>query len=253
MDANTRLITIGPSHYCEKARWALERAGIGYSEEPHAPLVHWLFTYAVTRTRTVPVLLTDRVRLTDSTDILRFSDQFVPPEARLFPTDEPLASEVAALEARFDHELGPLTRRLAYCYLTRDRDLFLSLFAKALPPIERLLVTRGERVLRAALAKAFKVSPEAAQRLRQKLHGLFGELSKKLEDGRPYLTGPRFTAADLTFISLAEPALLLAHSEEELARLPSEFRDTVLELRATRTGRFALEVRARERQKIVVR
>ena len=27
-----RWITIGPSHYCEKARWALERAGLDYRE-----------------------------------------------------------------------------------------------------------------------------------------------------------------------------------------------------------------------------
>ena len=29
-----RLVTIPISHYCEKARWALDRAGIGYHEEP---------------------------------------------------------------------------------------------------------------------------------------------------------------------------------------------------------------------------
>ena len=29
-----RLITIPISHYCEKARWALERAEIPYREEP---------------------------------------------------------------------------------------------------------------------------------------------------------------------------------------------------------------------------
>ena len=31
-----RLVTIPISHYCEKARWALERAGIAYREERHA-------------------------------------------------------------------------------------------------------------------------------------------------------------------------------------------------------------------------
>ena len=42
MPASTpaRLITIPISHYCEKARWALDRAGIGYREERHVQIVH---------------------------------------------------------------------------------------------------------------------------------------------------------------------------------------------------------------------
>jgi len=35
-----RLITLPISHYCEKARWTLERAGIAYGEERHVPLIH---------------------------------------------------------------------------------------------------------------------------------------------------------------------------------------------------------------------
>ncbi len=38
------LITIPLSHYCEKARWALDRVALPYREEPHAPLLHRLAT-----------------------------------------------------------------------------------------------------------------------------------------------------------------------------------------------------------------
>jgi glutathione S-transferase len=42
-----RLYTLAPSHYCERARWALDRAGIGYEEVrlapgPHVPRVRKL-------------------------------------------------------------------------------------------------------------------------------------------------------------------------------------------------------------------
>lgn len=30
------------SHYCEKARWALDRAGITYRERPHLQVIHWI-------------------------------------------------------------------------------------------------------------------------------------------------------------------------------------------------------------------
>jgi glutathione S-transferase len=35
-----RLVTIPISHHCEKARWALERAGIPYREERHVQGIH---------------------------------------------------------------------------------------------------------------------------------------------------------------------------------------------------------------------
>lgn len=37
-----RLVTIPISHYCEKARWALERAGIDYEERRHLQLFHYV-------------------------------------------------------------------------------------------------------------------------------------------------------------------------------------------------------------------
>lgn len=42
-----RLIVLGPSHYCERARWALDHAGIDYREihwavGPHLPLARRL-------------------------------------------------------------------------------------------------------------------------------------------------------------------------------------------------------------------
>ena len=39
-----RLLTIPISHFCEKARWALDRAGVDYVERRHIQLVHALVT-----------------------------------------------------------------------------------------------------------------------------------------------------------------------------------------------------------------
>ena len=60
------LITIPLSHYCEKARWALDRAALPYREEPHIPLIHRLATKR-NDGGTVPVLAHGIHRLTDST------------------------------------------------------------------------------------------------------------------------------------------------------------------------------------------
>ena len=78
-----RLITIPISHYCEKARWALERAGIPYREEPHLQAIHWAHVWRAGRGRTAPVLVTDDGPLTESSDILRWVD--ARSDLRLYP------------------------------------------------------------------------------------------------------------------------------------------------------------------------
>ena len=55
-----RLITIPMSHYCEKARWALDRLGLRYVEERHLQVFHYPRTYWFSRGPTVPVLITSR-------------------------------------------------------------------------------------------------------------------------------------------------------------------------------------------------
>ncbi len=54
-----RLVTIPISHFCEKARWALDRAGVEYVEHPHLQPVHVVAARLAGGGRTVPVLVTD--------------------------------------------------------------------------------------------------------------------------------------------------------------------------------------------------
>ena len=51
---------------------------------------------------------------------------------------------------------------------------------------------------------------------------VFDEVAERLEDGRPYLMGEQFTAADLTFASMAAAVLCPAQYGVELPR-PEEF------------------------------
>ena len=108
-----RLITIPLSHYCEKARWGLDRAALPYREEPHAPLLNRLAG------GTVPALVQGSIRFADSTDILVHADSFRGGDL-LYPLDASPRQEVESLVKRFDTELGPHTRRWAYCYRTRS-------------------------------------------------------------------------------------------------------------------------------------
>jgi glutathione S-transferase len=107
-----RLITIPISHYCEKARWGLERAGLPYREEPHVQGIHRIAARRAGGGATVPVLVTPEGAIGESADILAWCDRHTSPAHQLFPGEPSEREEVESLCARFDDELGPKARRL---------------------------------------------------------------------------------------------------------------------------------------------
>ena len=101
-----RLVTIPISHYCEKARWALERAGIPYREERHVQGIHRVAARRAGGGATVPVLVTPDGVLGESEAILAWVDERTPPEHRLFPA-EPVERLRSRGSAGVDEGLGP--------------------------------------------------------------------------------------------------------------------------------------------------
>ncbi|MEZ4367430.1 MAG: glutathione S-transferase N-terminal domain-containing protein [Kofleriaceae bacterium] len=99
-----RLITIPFSHYCEKARWALDRAGLPYAEEGHPPGFSGVAARRAGGTRSVPVLVPEAGRvIADSTDILRWCDAMGSAPSPLFPSGN---ADAVTLEERFDVGVG---------------------------------------------------------------------------------------------------------------------------------------------------
>lgn len=108
-----RLVTIPISHYCEKARWALDRARLPYEEVAVLPGAHLLTTRKYHRKGTVPVLVHEGGGIGESTEILRWVDSRTPEAQRLFLVGALEAENERWIE-RFDRELG---RRLG-CWAT---------------------------------------------------------------------------------------------------------------------------------------
>lgn len=247
--AVTRLITIRFSHFCEKARWALDYGGVEYREEAHVPMFSWAATYGARGRRTVPVLATPEGTLSDSTDILRWVDarQAAPP---LFPSDA-LGDEVSQWEEQFDRRLGPATRRLAYFHLLPNTGHVRRLLSSAGPAWE----TRAARllfpVLKTAMVRGMQINAPGAERSLKTLNEVLDSVSAKLADGRRYLAGDRFTAADLTFAALLTPVLWPEAALRTIPfgydEFPEVFRAEVERVRATPAGRFAMRLYAEER------
>lgn len=247
-----RLITISISHYCEKARWALERAGLPFVEEPHVPPFHAPSSLLSGGNRTVPVLVADGRAVSDSTAILRWVDERLPEPARLFPVEPSLRAEVEALEERFDKDIGPHSRRLAYFHLLAHRELALRVLTKGVVGLEVTLLPPLFPLVAMLMRSAMKIDAAGANRSLNTLTQVIWDVNQRLSDGRRYLCGDRFTAADLTYASLIYPVLWtpeLTAGGPTLAELPAAYSQQILAWRQTPAGAFGLRLYAEDRRR----
>ena len=246
-----RLITIPISHYCEKARWALERCGLAYREQRHVQGIHRVAARRAGGGPTVPVLVTPQGAIGESEQILRWVDARTPAEARLFPSQPPADEEVLSLCRRFDAELGPRGRRLMYVHMLAQRPLALAFNNAGVPRWEDRALRWGWPLLAGFIRRELGITAgiEAADEA-----AVFGELdhvARLLADGRPYLCGERFTAADLTFAALSASLVVPQQYGVPLPQPELMAPATAALVRRARehpAGRFALELFARHRR-----
>jgi glutathione S-transferase len=237
------LITIPISHYCEKARWALELCGVPFHEDGHLPIFHYAAVRRAGAKRTVPILVDGATKLTDSTDIIAYADARKP-GTLLGPAD------ALAVEDELDRQLGPAARRWGYFQLLPRRDMD-DRITQGVPRWQSRAFKVARPLLVQMLKRGLNVTPEGAARSEAKLDETFAKLSDRLADGRPYLCGDRFSVADLTLASLAAPVL---QPPEHPFALPASVelappaRAKIAGWRGSRAGQHALKMYATRRR-----
>jgi glutathione S-transferase len=95
------------------------------------------------------------------------------------------------------------------------------------------------------------VTPATAADSLVRVRATFDRVAERLDDGRSYLCGERFTAADLTFAALSAAVLMPPEYGVPLPQpgeLPEAAADVVHELRAHPAGAHALAMFRDERR-----
>lgn len=99
--------------------------------------------------------------------------------------------------------------------------------------------------------QGLRITPENGEACLGTIRRVFDSVAARLADGRRYLAGDAFTAADLTFACLAAPALAQPYNGAtpglDSPDIPPAMREQVQALRAHPAGRFALRLWAEER------
>jgi glutathione S-transferase len=244
------LVTIPISHYCEKARWALDRAGLDYTEKRHVQLVHWAAVKRAGGGMTAPVLRTREGVYDESPAILRYADEHAPAVAPLYPAGEAARADVVALEQRFDTVLGPEGRRWLYHQVFRDAKHFAPWNLTGVPRWERRMFPFVLAPAKLVIRRYLGVSEQSALAAVRRVDEEFDAVAELLADGRRYLVGGHFSAADLAFAALAAPCIVPLQYGTPLPQpeqMPADMAAAIERWRAHPAGRFALRLFGEER------
>lgn len=239
------LYTIPFSHYCDKARWALELAEVPFEERGFLPGLNRLATMRFGGT-TVPLLVRDGLVLKDSTAIVSYADRSARSEkGRLIPRDPAQREDAVALEAHLDRRLGVATRAWIYSFLLDNPRRIRELASQGVSRAQALALGPLQGTLITMIRKGLRIGPETRAWARTRVDEDFAMLSERLSDGRDFLLGDQLTVADLTLATLAAPALLPPEYPAALPsvdELPEEAAQQIKTWHATPAGAHALRI-----------
>ncbi len=188
------------SHFCEKARWALD-----YKKIPHARRTlggsYLVRAWWRTGRANLPILVTGRGAVGGSSEIIAETERIAPSPA-LYPREPGERERALGLESYFDANLGHQVRTAGLLSPLLHEPAFVARFAG-------LGLRRGAQRTFVAVAPLFarfyrwrhgiQATGEAAARAKvaQVLDRIWSELG-----GRDHLVGSTFSVADLTASAL---------------------------------------------------
>jgi glutathione S-transferase len=226
-----RLLTFAISHFSEKARWTLDRAGLDYAERHLLPGPHMLVTRRLGRRTSVPILQHDGRAIQGSGAILDYVQHELG-AARLAP-DPALAAECARLEALADTAFGLGVQQILYAMLLDEPKLVIDLWTQRGPFYGRGFYALAYPAIASAVRRMYRINPATVAHARDRFRSAMDETDRALK-GKPYLLGDRLTRADITVGALLAP---VCRPPEHLLRWPELPERTLAFVREFERGR----------------
>ncbi len=195
------------SHYCEKARWALDFVGLEYELRHLAPGAHARVARELGATGTSLPFLAAGERVVHGSDaIMDWADSVAPESSRRLRPDAEFEEEGRGIEKRLDDVAGVHVRRAFYSEAILDHpESVLPLFCSGLTAPDRQSVTDNWAVVCQLMVASMDLGPEPEQESRAVVAGELDWLDDLLADGRRYLVGDRLSRVDITAASLLAP------------------------------------------------
>lgn len=228
MTAEPILYVFAISHYCEKARWALDHYGVAYRLKHMMPGMNRRIAKKLgADSGSLPFLEIENGVVAGSAAIINWGEQHRGADRPSLNGENP--SEVTAIEKRLDDVTGVHIRRYYYSdALFSDPASVRPIFSRDLPLMQKAAVTLGWSKIVPMMIKGMDLGEAQGLRSYDKLAAELEWLDGLIADGRPYLTGGTFTRADLTAASLLAPLVNPAkHPTYAALSLPKRLAETI--------------------------
>jgi glutathione S-transferase len=208
------------SHFCEKARWALDFKGLSYATHNLLPGAHKEVARRLAPRSCLPILVDDGAVIQDSAAILSYLDQKYP-ERPLTPAEPAEARAATDWEQFLDRELGVPLRLCFYYHALPDRARALRFLLEGTPWYRRVRFFLAYPKVRAAMTRAMNIDTDSARAAERRLLDVLERLDAALQE-RAFLVGDRFSRADLAACALLAPYCRIGESDAEASAVLPE-------------------------------
>lgn len=206
--ARPKLINLAPAASTDVCRWLFRHWGMDLRESLHVPVFHLIpmALYNTSNDRR-PLVVDGSLRLRTEADIVYHYDPLVAAERRLIP-DGPTRHAVIRETTLAQRNMRAGVIRYMYFNLLKDRELVWRSFTLDAPWYEGFLASLSWPLIKWGLSVNLRLSEKRAAASLVKVRRAYDRAEGMMADGRPYLTGDRFTLADLTFAASGAPIML---------------------------------------------
>jgi len=236
-----------PSHYNEKACWALDYKRVPHVRRAVTPALQELTARRLRAGRTVPILELDGRAIGDSTRIIEELERRWP-EPPLYPADPKHRRRALELEEYFDEDCGHDIRRVLFNDNLSEPEKLVGIFSGPDHPSVAVLKALSP-VLAPILRWRYDVHPERVEKSREIVRAAFDKVAAEAGPGG-HLVGDSFSVADLTAASIL--GLIVVPPEFPYIKLPpderaAQFREFRSSLEDTPGFKWVEEMYARHR------
>ena len=194
------------SHYCEKARWALELKELPYRKINLLPGPHAKKAKKIAGNSKLPILQHDKHSIQGSAEIITYLDENF--SRRSLTPEDPEQKQLAdAWESYADREIGPPVRLLSYHTLLDHRKIIIPMMTQDCPWYSALRMKAVYPQVSVAMRNLMGINDDTVVQAREQISTALDNITETLED-REFLVGDTFTRADLAVAALLAPLIM---------------------------------------------
>ncbi|WP_373079539.1 glutathione S-transferase family protein [Zhongshania sp.] len=196
-----KLLIFPHSHFCEKARWALDYKGISYDPVAVMPGLHLKTIRKIAPGTSVPVLVyEDGLVIQGSSEIIDQIDSIYP-NRQLSPVTVEGRQACTDIETEMDEKLGVNIRRILYSTLLDYPAFIRQCFTHSMPVYKKLAYGMIASKLNKRIYDVYVISPAKVTEAKKAFDVAMDQMAKRIEQS-PYLVGEQFSRADLSVAAM---------------------------------------------------